>query len=137
MGILAKAAERELLERWKSVTEPPEYTFLREPETGLVMVRGRAGGDGMRFSLGEISVTRCTVRLEDGTHGHGYVAGAGKRHAELAAVIDALMQTSRSEEIERLVLSPLANEMEARKQETREKVAATKVDFFTMVRGDG
>ena len=31
------------------------------------MVRGRVGGTGAPFNLGEMSVTRCSVRLADGS----------------------------------------------------------------------
>ncbi len=65
---------------------------MRGPEGGLVMVRGRAGGGGAPFNLGEMTVTRCTVRLGSGLVGHAYVAGREPRRAELAALVDALMQ---------------------------------------------
>ena len=65
---------------------------MRGPETGLVMVRGRAGGSGSPFNLGEMTVTRCTVQLGSGTAGHAYIAGRDERQAELAAVADALLQ---------------------------------------------
>ena len=71
----------------------PGYTFVRKPEVGLVMVRGRAGGTGMQFNVGELPVARCSVRLDDGTVGHAYVGGRSLRHAEIAAVLDALLQS--------------------------------------------
>ena len=92
MAVLARADAatlRRLLGAWGSL---PAYTRLRGPETGLVMVRGRAGGGGAPFNLGEMTVTRCTVRLEDGLVGHAYVAGRDEEQAELAAVADALLQ---------------------------------------------
>ena len=42
----------------------PDYRVLRGPEAGLVMVRGRTGGGGAPFNLGEMTATRCTVRTE-------------------------------------------------------------------------
>ena len=92
MAALAKAAPGALERAWADLADRPEYGFLRRPEIGSAMVRGRAGGNGRRFNLGEMTVTRCSVRLADGTAGHAYVAGRDKRHAELAAVFDALMQ---------------------------------------------
>ena len=68
------------------------YRVLRGPEAGLVMVRGRAGGGGAPFNLGEMTATRCTVRTEAGFVGHAYVAGRNERQAELAALADALLQ---------------------------------------------
>jgi alpha-D-ribose 1-methylphosphonate 5-triphosphate synthase subunit PhnG len=41
--------------------------WLRAPETGLMMVQGRAGGTGERFNLGEVTVTRCALRLPGAT----------------------------------------------------------------------
>src|SRR5262245_2443959 len=70
-------------------------TWLRQPETGLVMVRARAGGKGERFNLGEMTVTRCALRIEGGPAGVGYVQGRSARRAELAAAADALLQTAQ------------------------------------------
>jgi len=103
----------------------------------MVMVRARAGGTGQRFNMGEMTVTRCTVRLDDGTVGHAYVAGRDLRHAELAAVLDALLQNdARREAIEDAVIGPLAAAQQAERASAARKAAATKVDFFTMVRGE-
>ncbi len=113
------------------------YDFLRQPECGLVMVRGRAGGNGRRFNLGEMTVTRCSVRLADGTVGHAYVAGRDRRRAELAAAFDALLQVpSRHEDIQSRVIAPLAMKYRTARAERSRKAAATKVDFFTLVRGE-
>jgi alpha-D-ribose 1-methylphosphonate 5-triphosphate synthase subunit PhnG len=108
----------------------PAWTRVRGPETGLVMVRGRAGGSGSPFNLGEMTVTRCTVRLESGVAGHAYVAGRDERRAELAAVADALLQ-DREQLRERLV-APLAEAQREARLTRAEKAAATKVEFFAM-----
>ena len=60
----------------------PDYTVIRGPEGGLVMVRGRAGGGGSAFNLGEMTVTRCTVRTETGFVGHAYIAGRDEQRAD-------------------------------------------------------
>lgn len=111
-------------------------TFLRAPEVGSVMVRGRAGGTGAAFNLGEMTVTRCTVRLSGGAVGHGHVQGRSKPDAEAAAMIDALMQTERAEDVRKSVLLPLEQEEQERREGRASKAAATKVEFFTMVRGE-
>lgn len=101
------------------------------------MAQGRAGGSGQRFNLGEITVTRAAVRLECGTVGHAYVAGRDKRKAELAALFDALMQ--RPEDAPRLrhtLIAPLIAARRAARARTARKAAATRVDFFTLVRGE-
>lgn len=138
MSVLAQASPAELEARWGEVEAPPRHRVLRRPETGLVMVRGRAGGTGARFNVGEVTVTRCAVELEGGAVGVAYVRGRDPRHAELAAVLDALLQdTARREGLERRVVEPLAAAQAARRRAAAERVAPSKVEFFTMVRGDG
>ncbi len=100
------------------------------------MVRGRIGGSGAPFNLGEMTVTRCSLVLKDGTVGHGHVQGRSKRKAEAAALIDALMQTKAAGAIRERVLDPLAQQMQATKTARAAKAAATKVEFFTLVRGE-
>ena len=111
------------------------HDLLRAPETGLVMLRGRMGATGAAFNLGEATVTRCAVRLACGTEGHAYVMGRNAAHARLAAICDALLQSDPAELPER-VIAPLEAKLRARQVEASTKAAATKVDFFTMVRGD-
>ncbi|MCT7373673.1 phosphonate C-P lyase system protein PhnG [Chelativorans salis] len=136
MSTLARATSTELEAAWEKIEEHPRYALLRQPETGLVMVRGLAGGTGSPFNLGEMTVTRCAVRLADGTVGHCYAAGRDKRKAELAAVFDALMQGAEAGRVEETVITPLARRQAAERERVSRKAAATKVDFFTMVRGD-
>ena len=137
MGVLARARLVDLEDHWKSAQNGTDYDFLRAPETGLVMVQGRAGGNGQRFNLGEISVTRCSVQLPDGVVGHAYVAGRDKRRAELAAAFDALLQIPvRRQEIYARVIQPLAGKYTAAREQRSRKAAATKVDFYTLVRGE-
>ncbi|MEO1276067.1 MAG: phosphonate C-P lyase system protein PhnG, partial [Pseudomonadota bacterium] len=105
------------------------------PEIGAVMVRGRAGATGDAFNMGEVTVTRCSVRLDGGTVGHGYVQGRNKRHAEIAALADALLQTDQADTVQAGLIAPLAEAKAAERTVRAEKAAATKVEFFTMVRG--
>lgn len=140
MGILARASAREIEERLSDLRDIalPDYRPVRGPETGMVMVQARAGGTGSRFNAGEMTVTRCALALSDGAVGCAYVAGRDPRHAELAALLDGLLQraSSTSDRIRAGVIEPLA----AAQQETRDRrareAAATKVEFFTMVRGE-
>lgn len=133
MSILARAEAAEIAARLDTLPAPPPHRRLRGPETGLVMVRGRAGGDGAPFNLGEMTVTRCSLRLEDGVVGHGYVAGRDARQAELAALVDALMQDpARRPALEAAVIAPLAAAQAARREAQARRAAATRVEFFTM-----
>ncbi|MCO6383473.1 phosphonate C-P lyase system protein PhnG [Oceanicola sp. 502str15] len=114
----------------------PGFTWLRRPEVGGVMVPGRMGGTGAPFNLGEITVTRCALKLESGEVGHAYVQGRDKAHAERAALMDALMQTGRAGDVRRLVLGPLDAARKQARQARAARAAATKVEFFTLVRGE-
>jgi alpha-D-ribose 1-methylphosphonate 5-triphosphate synthase subunit PhnG len=136
MSLVAKAPPARLARLFEAFGARPGFTWLRPPEVGGVMLRGRMGGTGAPFNLGEMSVTRCALKLESGEAGHAYVQGRDKAHAERAALIDAMMQTDRAEALRAAVLAPLETEMLAAKASRSAKAAATKVDFFTMVRGE-
>ena len=137
MGVLARAPQDRLEEYWADMGAKPDYEYLRHPETGLVMVRGRAGGIGARFNLGEMTLSRCSVRLTDGTVGHGYVAGRAKRHCELAALFDAMLQNQELKDgLDQDLISPLEQEWLSDREIRSRKAGATKVDFYTMVRGE-
>ena len=137
MAILAKARPEDLEEAWRFLREKSKYRFLRPPETGLVMVRARAGGTGRQFNLGEVTVTRCTVQTEGGITGTAYVRGRGRRHAELAALFDALLQDpSRHASLMDDVIRPIERSIRERNAMIVKKAAGTRVEFFTMVRGD-
>ena len=137
MAVLAKADFNMLESMWSSYDEKPQFSLLRKPETGLVMVRGRMGGKGRAFNLGEATVTRCSVKSSSDHTGHAYLLGRNQRHAQIAAEIDALMQDEQHRaKLEQSVLEPLLEERNAKLELERQKTAATKVDFFTMVRGE-
>jgi alpha-D-ribose 1-methylphosphonate 5-triphosphate synthase subunit PhnG len=136
LSLLAKSPAADVASHWAALDMSPDHTVLRAPEFGGVMVRGRAGAVGAAFNLGEMTVTRASVKLADGTVGHGYVQGRSKDHALQAALVDALMQTKAARAVETALLAPLRMAMTARKAERAAKAAATKVDFFTLVRGE-
>lgn len=134
MGLLARARPARLA---ALVQDPlPAHVVLRRPEIGAVMLRGRIGGTGAPFNLGEMTVTRCTVQLEGGAVGHAHVQGRDKAHALRAALVDALMQTDAADRLRDGVLAVLAAEEEAARAERAAKAAATRVEFFTLVRGE-
>ncbi|MDF3415129.1 phosphonate C-P lyase system protein PhnG [Sulfitobacter sp. M57] len=136
MSVLAKAPEGRVPALLDTVGERPVFTWLRAPEVGSTMIRGRAGGTGAPFNLGEMTVTRCALTLATGEVGHAYVQGRRKVDAEAAALVDAMMQTEAADLLRSSVLSPLEEEQAAAKTARAAKAAATKVDFFTMVRGE-
>ncbi len=137
MGVLALAPERALAERFRAFGEDPAFTAVRGPETGLMLLRGRMGGTGKPFNFGEATVTRATVRLSDGAVGHALFIGRDAAKAQIAAVIDALAgDPQREARIEAEIIAPLEAEQEGRDAARRAETAATRVEFFTLVRGE-
>lgn len=133
MGVLAQAELGALRALLAAAPALPDYAALRAAEAGMVMVRGRAGGTGARFNLGEMTVTRCSVRDAAGRVGHAYVAGRHPELALLAARVDAAMQDpGLAEVLEAAVIGPLAAARDAAREADARRAAATKVDFFTM-----
>ena len=135
LDILAYAPSRALAELWDSWADKPAHTKVRGPEVGLVMLRGRAGGGGAPFNLGEATVSRASVRIVTGEVGHGYNLGRDLAKAEVIALIDALWQRDAAK-VEAEIIEPLRALAQKADQQRRDESAATKVDFFTMVRGD-
>jgi alpha-D-ribose 1-methylphosphonate 5-triphosphate synthase subunit PhnG len=137
MATLAHAGADELRRVWEESGLPGEAYLLRGPETGLVTLRGRIGGGGAPFNVGEATVTRATVRLADGTVGHAYALGRDREKARLSAIADALWQQPRHRaDVEAKVLAPLRKAAALADEKRRAETAATKVDFFTLVRGE-
>lgn len=136
MSLLAKAPAPLLARAASDFGALPSYLWLRQPEIGLAMVRGRSGGTGEQFNLGEMSVTRCALRLSDGVMGVAYVAGRDRRHAELAALFDAMLQSDAAERVQQLVLQPIAAALAEQRAHSAAAAQETRVEFMTMVRGE-
>lgn len=136
LGHLAKADEGRVATLLNAVMSRPDFTWLRAPEIGTVMVQGRANGTGAPFNVGEITVTRATLRIAGGTVGHAYIQGRRTKDAEAVAIVDALMQTDMADTVRTAVIDPIHAEYTKSRATRAAKAAATKVDFFTMVRGD-
>lgn len=132
---MSRATRQDLETALDQLGNTPSYQHLRPAETGLVMLRGRAGGNGQPFNLGEMTVTRCSVTFSDGTQGHGYTAGRDKAKAELIAVLDGIMQQGdHTLTLQERLIDPLLARFSRQKDRQSRKAAATKVDFFTMAR---
>lgn len=137
MSTLAKAPPEALAKAVAKLGDPPAFVWLRAPEQGAVMVRGRTGGTGAAFNLGEMTVTRCTLRLDDGAVGHAYVPGRDKTHAEHAALCDAMLQGAEAARVDAAVIQPIRADLDRARRQQAARAEDTKVDFFTMVRGEG
>ncbi|GLT14584.1 phosphonate C-P lyase system protein PhnG [Vibrio algivorus] len=137
MSALATADFEQLTALWQAQSFTPSYQFIRSPEIGLAQVQARMGGTGNRFNVADVTVTRCVIKLENGDLGYSYISGRNKPHAELAAVIDGLMQSETYQpELMMSVIQPLQTTRAKKHQLRQQQVASSKVDFFTLVRGE-
>lgn len=137
MTVLAHSGAAEISRRLEPIALPA-YESLREPENGLVMLRGRIGGDGAPFNLGEATVSRAAVRLASGEVGFGYTLGRDGQKAQMIALCDALLQSEDfSDAVEHDVLAPLRAAIISERDSKAAETAATRVDFYTLVRGEG
>ena len=136
MGVCAEATAAELSGLVAGLATVGPVRELRRPETGLVMLRGRAGGDGGPFNLGEATVTRAALAAEGAPTGFAYHLGRDVAKAKNAALIDSLWQAPAHRTAIENALQPIERRIaEEREVETR-RTAATRVDFFTLVRGE-
>ena len=137
MAVLAHSEPSEISGRLDAIALP-DHENLREPENGLVMVRGRIGGDGAAFNLGEATVSRAAVRLATGEVGFGYTLGRDREKARMIALCDAMVQSDQfASLIETKVIAPLRAAISAKRNRKAAEAAATRVDFYTLVRGEG
>lgn len=137
MWVCAEAREAELEDALNACGGVPGVRDIRAPEIGLVMLRGRIGGNGAPFNVGEATVTRAVVALDHGTMGHAYLLGRSPRRARLAAIVDALGQHAEHRAtLDTVLVAPVRSRRDAAMSLCREQSAATRVNFFTLVRGE-
>ena len=137
LAVLARASRAELEACASGLRDLPAIDTVRPPEVGMVMLRGRVGGTGDAFNLGEASLTRCALRLAGGALGVGYTLGRDRRKAELIALLDALLQEpARTAALLREIVEPLRRGQDARRDAASRAAASSRVDFFTLVRGE-
>ncbi|MGQ4696876.1 phosphonate C-P lyase system protein PhnG [Enterobacter asburiae] len=137
MRVLAHSQPAALAARMNALSLTPDYDTLRAPEIGLVQIQARMGGTGERFFAGDATLTRAAIRLNSGTLGYSYVLGRDKAHAERCAVIDALLQEPPYfQTLMETLIAPLEADRAARIAARQAEVNTSRVDFFTLVRGD-
>ena len=137
LAVLARAGRAELEKCVALLRDVPAFVAVRPAEAGMVMLRGRVGGTGDPFNLGEASLTRCALRLASGALGVGYALGRDRRKAELIALLDGLLQDpARRASLMQEVVDPLRLAQAARRDVASRAAASTRVDFFTLVRGE-
>jgi len=136
MRVCAQAHQAEITQALEVLGPLPEAEDIRAPECGLVMLRGRIGGDGAPFNLGEATVTRATVRIGE-TLGYAYLLGRCAQRARLAAIVDALGQDAEwRARLEEALVAPVTARRTAEQQAEAAETAKTRVNFFTLVRGE-
>jgi alpha-D-ribose 1-methylphosphonate 5-triphosphate synthase subunit PhnG len=137
LGILARASTDELEKLLSPLISTLKMRWVRPPEIGMIMLRARIGGIGDLFNMGEATITRCAVQLEPGALGIGYTLGREKRKAELIAIADALLQdTLVQNKLLQTIISTIKSNQTERIHQEQSEMAKSKVEFFTMVRGD-
>src|SRR5882672_7188808 len=131
MAVLAHSETTDIVGHLEAIALPA-HENLRESENGLVMVRGRIGGDGAPFNLGEATVSRAAVRLSTGEVGFGYTLGRDGAKARMIALCDAMVQSDQCAGlVETKVIAPLRAAMAEKRNRRAAEAAATRVDFYT------
>ena len=137
LSVLAHSSATLLEAHWQALNLQPEVTLVRPAEIGLTRLQARMGATGKRFVMGDATVTRAVVQLGDGTLGYSYLLGRDKAHAERCALLDALLQQPETRLLlEEKIITPLAAWRDEQRQLRAREIASSKVDFFTLVRGD-
>lgn len=136
MALYARATRKELEAAVERFQPLPGLRRLRPAEVGLVMVEGRTGGDGAPFNMGEATVTRAAVQVEGGATGIAYLLGRDPAKAEAAAVLDALWQDPALRLAVQDALGPVRRRLAAEEAAAAAETDATRVNFFTMTRGE-
>ncbi|MEN4584573.1 phosphonate C-P lyase system protein PhnG [Pantoea agglomerans] len=137
LSVLAHSSAALLETHWQALNLQPAFTLIRPAEIGLTRLQARMGATGQRFVMGDATVTRAVVQLSDGTLGYSYLLGRDKAHAERCALLDALLQQPETRQLlEEKIITPLAAWRDEQRQLRAREIASSKVDFFTLVRGD-
>jgi alpha-D-ribose 1-methylphosphonate 5-triphosphate synthase subunit PhnG len=137
LSVLAHSSAAMLEAHWQALNLQPAFTLIRPAEIGLTRLQARMGATGKRFVMGDATVTRAVVQLSDGTLGYSYLLGRDKAHAERCALLDALLQQPETRQLlEEKIITPLAAWRDEQRQLRAREIASSKVDFFTLVRGD-
>lgn len=127
-----------IIDAFQALVDTNTIVDVRPPELGLVMLRGRMGGDGAAFNVGEATVARAVVRLKTGAVGYAYQLGRSKERARLAAIVDAIGQSSPNAmaQLQSSFVEPVMQRAATQSQSAQAEADATRVNFFTMTRGE-
>lgn len=135
--ILSNSQYENIAQLWQQTGIKADYQTIREPEIGLVQIQGRIHGKGKRFYIGDATITRCVIKLDNNHYGYSYLLGRDKTKSILCAVIDGLLQSENyKEQIINTVIEPLREIYLNIRKHNHDMTQTTKVDFFTLVRGE-
>ncbi|MDE8602158.1 phosphonate C-P lyase system protein PhnG [Marinomonas sp. RSW2] len=137
MSVMAKSNSDSLIKLSNVYMDQQDFENIRPAEVGLTQIRGRMGGTGSQFNVGDMTITRCVVQSAKGHYGHSYIAGRDKNHALRAAQLDAMLQDpTHQHSLMENIIQPLAHTLATQQAQKANNVAQTKVNFFTLVRGE-
>lgn len=121
----------------QSLQLAPEYELIRTPETGLVQpVPAWAVSATASLPATPPLPAQRYARLTVPSV-YSWILGRDRPHAERCAAIDALLQSPRHfHTLMETLITPLEALRSARIEARRAEVNASRVDFFTTVRGD-
>lgn len=137
ISLLGSADKPRLQQAWDEIRPKVTHTLVSGPETGLVMVRAREDGEGPRFNLGEMTVSKCVLKVDDTYLGYGMVMGSDLKHAKLAALLDGLCQhPGFGPALKAGLLKDLSQQREEQEAAMAEEASRTRVEFFTLKRGE-
>ena len=136
LSYLATADENYLISLWDNLNMKIEYNWLREPEIGSIMVQGKAGATGDNFNVGEVTITRGSLNVDEKIQGNGSVQGKKKYKTKMSVLGNPLIKTEKKKIIKRNIIDKLIKYKNNKRNEILSKTEATKVDFFTLVRGE-
>ena len=135
ISIFSKTNESLLKNSLDHINFKENYDVLLGPEIGSIMIQGRAGGSGDKFNLGEATLTKCIVKFQEKT-GYSYHLGRNLIKSEYGAILDALMQIESYHSKLLMYVKEFQEEIQKEKTKIIAGSSESKVDFFTMVRGD-
>ena len=135
ISIFSKTSEDLLKNSLDHINFKENYDVLLGPEIGSIMIQGRAGGTGDKFNLGEATLTKCIVKFQEKT-GYSYHLGRNLIKSEYGAILDALMQIESYNSKLLMYVKEFQEEIQKEKTKIIAGSSESKVDFFTMVRGD-
>lgn len=137
MTVLALSHPSDIEERLEGVGPLPQFSFVRRPHHASVALRARSSRTGVLFEPGEMTMTRCIIKIDPDVFGYAYVGGRNLRHAALAALLDAVLQRGGDQQmLVQTLISELKSLIDRRQEQVRRQAQASAVDFSVQMQGE-